>query len=384
VERYLNDEPIEARPPSAWYRFAKFARRHKAALVTVSVVAQALVLGTVVSVWQALRATTAEGEARRNEEAAEEARQQAEVRGDALAALNAKLRQARYIADMNLAHHSWAENNLIRTRELLELHRPTPSETDLRGFEWHYLNRLFHGELRAWQAHAGNVTAIAFTSDGKRLFSCGRVQPRRSRSVNEGRQVPREIKLWDVATGRQLPLGLHGPTDKVIHLAVSLDGTRLAAACGDQGIRLWDLTTGQESTLPRQAKDMIGLAWTWHLRLAERGKDATHFPTALASYAARAVKSVLVLPVRKGPTMSCRLWLSNGTIFSLASFPISRPSRTIPCARPGSAEQCRPRNCFSAWNASSRRTGSVPPRGLPGSKRSQRTIVPTTYARGSR
>jgi hypothetical protein len=38
-------------------------------------------------------------------------------------------------------------------------------------------------------------------------------------------------------------------------------------------------------------EEMIGLAWTWHLRLAEKGKDATHFPTALASYAARAVKS---------------------------------------------------------------------------------------------
>ena len=36
---------------------------------------------------------------------------------------------------------------------------------------------------------------------------------------------------------------------------------------------------------------MIGLAWKWHLRLAEKGKDATCFPTALASYAARAVRS---------------------------------------------------------------------------------------------
>jgi hypothetical protein len=38
-------------------------------------------------------------------------------------------------------------------------------------------------------------------------------------------------------------------------------------------------------------QDMIGLAWRWHLRLAENGKDATCFPTALASYAARAVRS---------------------------------------------------------------------------------------------
>jgi DNA-directed RNA polymerase specialized sigma24 family protein len=38
-------------------------------------------------------------------------------------------------------------------------------------------------------------------------------------------------------------------------------------------------------------QDMIGKAWQWHLRLAEKGKDATAFPTVLATYAARAVKS---------------------------------------------------------------------------------------------
>jgi hypothetical protein len=38
-------------------------------------------------------------------------------------------------------------------------------------------------------------------------------------------------------------------------------------------------------------QEMIGLAWEWHLRLAENGKDSTRFPTALATYAARAVKS---------------------------------------------------------------------------------------------
>jgi hypothetical protein len=37
--------------------------------------------------------------------------------------------------------------------------------------------------------------------------------------------------------------------------------------------------------------EMTGLCWQWHLRLAQRGKDAARFPTALASYAARAVRS---------------------------------------------------------------------------------------------
>ena len=37
--------------------------------------------------------------------------------------------------------------------------------------------------------------------------------------------------------------------------------------------------------------EMVALTWKWHCRLAERGKDSTRFPSALASFAARAVRS---------------------------------------------------------------------------------------------
>jgi tetratricopeptide (TPR) repeat protein len=60
VQRYLADEPVLACPPSAGYRFRKFARRHKAALVTALVVVAALLTGTAVATWQAVRATQAE------------------------------------------------------------------------------------------------------------------------------------------------------------------------------------------------------------------------------------------------------------------------------------------------------------------------------------
>jgi serine/threonine protein kinase len=59
VERYLNDEPVEACPPSAMYRFQKFSRRNKATLVTLALVAMSLLLGTAVSLWQAKKATDA-------------------------------------------------------------------------------------------------------------------------------------------------------------------------------------------------------------------------------------------------------------------------------------------------------------------------------------
>ena len=58
-----------------------------------------------------------------------------------------------------------------------------------------------------------------------------------------------ELRLWEAATGRRLAHGLKGPTDKVRHLALSPDGTRLAAVAWDHLIQVWDLTTGGLLTL---------------------------------------------------------------------------------------------------------------------------------------
>jgi tetratricopeptide (TPR) repeat protein len=45
IERYLNDEPVQACPPSKMYRFRKFARRNKALLTAGGAIAAALVIG---------------------------------------------------------------------------------------------------------------------------------------------------------------------------------------------------------------------------------------------------------------------------------------------------------------------------------------------------
>jgi len=44
VQRYLADEPVQACPPSVWYRFSKFARRHRAALAMAGIILSILVL----------------------------------------------------------------------------------------------------------------------------------------------------------------------------------------------------------------------------------------------------------------------------------------------------------------------------------------------------
>jgi tetratricopeptide (TPR) repeat protein len=51
VQRYLNDEPVLACPPSAWYRIRKFTRRNKATLATASVVGLAILLAAGSAGW---------------------------------------------------------------------------------------------------------------------------------------------------------------------------------------------------------------------------------------------------------------------------------------------------------------------------------------------
>src|SRR5689334_14430745 len=53
VMRHLTDQPVEACPPSAWYRLRKYARRNRVALTTAALVGLTLVTGTALSTWQA-------------------------------------------------------------------------------------------------------------------------------------------------------------------------------------------------------------------------------------------------------------------------------------------------------------------------------------------
>ena len=59
IQRYLEDEPIAARPPSASYQLQKFARRHKALVAGVAAVFVVLAGGVVASTSQAIRANRA-------------------------------------------------------------------------------------------------------------------------------------------------------------------------------------------------------------------------------------------------------------------------------------------------------------------------------------
>src|SRR5262249_34991970 len=53
IQRYLNNEPVVARPPSTIYRLQKVVRRHKVAVVAAATIAALLIVGAATMSWLA-------------------------------------------------------------------------------------------------------------------------------------------------------------------------------------------------------------------------------------------------------------------------------------------------------------------------------------------
>ena len=70
IRRYLNDEPVFARPPSAGYRISKFVRRNRLAVIAAGVAVSGLLIGFIFATAGFVRATQAEQKASREAESA--------------------------------------------------------------------------------------------------------------------------------------------------------------------------------------------------------------------------------------------------------------------------------------------------------------------------
>ncbi len=79
IERYLQDEPVEASPPSTGYRLRKFAWKHRSAFAAATTFASLLAIGAAVSTWQAWKAMAAERRAVAAQRGEAEQRKEAET-----------------------------------------------------------------------------------------------------------------------------------------------------------------------------------------------------------------------------------------------------------------------------------------------------------------
>jgi WD40 repeat protein/serine/threonine protein kinase len=270
VQRYLHDEPVQACPASAWYRFRKFARRNQVALLTAALIAVALVAGTVVSTWQTIRATLAgelaqarlQGEqaARKDADEALQAEKQAK---DQVSGSLKREQQSLYFQSIALAERQLSAGNVGRAEELLNACPP-----QLRGWEWHFLKRQRYDNAPPLQ-HPETVHPVAFSPDGRQIAS----------GCFDGM-----VRVWDVGTGKE-PHAMQGKATGITggqiiiirSLAWSPDGRYLAAAQQSGVVCVWNAATGDIlAPLPGHQKTAWQLAFSPDSRtLASASSDGT-------------------------------------------------------------------------------------------------------------
>ena len=133
-----------------------------------------------------------------------------------------------YVAHMRQAERDWEQGQIGRLHEMLDSHFPQPGQPDLRGWEWYYYLALCHREVMTLFGNSSGVLSVAWSPDGTRLASaCG-----------DG-----EIRIWDAATRQQIHTLTAGKDYGNHQLAWSPDGKRLASA--DQAVWIWDLAVGK-------------------------------------------------------------------------------------------------------------------------------------------
>ena len=271
VQRYLNDEHVEACPPTVTYRLRKYARKHKTAFAMASMSAALLLIGSVVSGWQAVRARRAEGDAvaertnaRQERDNALKARQaeadqrnlavaaqaKAQNERDAAKAEREKVRRLHYTASLNLIPTAWEADNIGSVLELLDEQRPKADEGDMRGFEWHYWDRLCHAEQRTLALDDdGRTWAGVFSGDGARFAYLW------NRKFSAADEVEAFVKVRDTGAGRELGSWKLKYPKGPVELHLNRDGTRLAMSArplptgaARQGILVfvWDVTSGKK------------------------------------------------------------------------------------------------------------------------------------------
>jgi WD40 repeat protein/serine/threonine protein kinase len=282
LRRFLEGDPVQARPVRGWERAARWVLRRPAvaALFAVSTLAAValIVVGAVLR--SERRVQLALREAAEQRDRAESAHKQVEEEAEKVKQKNLELERLRYLAEVNLAHQAWTEGQGARVRELFDRY---PSRPRSAGFEWDYLRRLLRPDTGLPEGHQGAVHGVAFSPDRKHLATAGHDAVRLWEAGGAGayrlvRTLPGPhspsyqvafsrdpggkqlaagyvdgtLAVWDVALGRGTRT-LKGHAEAALCLAFDPDGKHLVSGGQDGTVRTWDLETGEEATPRRRS-----------------------------------------------------------------------------------------------------------------------------------
>ncbi|MDC0325378.1 WD40 repeat domain-containing serine/threonine protein kinase [bacterium] len=150
IGRFLAQEPVEAVAPSSLYLFKKFAIRNMFMIGAGTAIGAALILGTSLAAWQAVKAhqkaeiaTQKTKEAVTAQFAADQARENERQQRTKAENSERQVKRSLYAADMLLAQYAAEDRDVKTGLDLLERFIPNSGEIDHRGWSWRY----YYGRL---------------------------------------------------------------------------------------------------------------------------------------------------------------------------------------------------------------------------------------------
>ena len=262
LSRWLRREPVTARRAGPARRLTKWVRRNPAVAALTVGLAAALVAGTVVSAWYAVKA-------RANERTADERSVQAkaaeERATDALA--RGQFEQARALRlagrpgwrDRSLALTAGTAALLARPRDF-DLPTDLPSTAELRGEA--VMALIARDAVPVRELPSGMMVITHFSPDGRRMIQ---LQPDAENQY--------ELHLTDLMTGAETGRRTLTPLEKPENLAflqirdISADGTRVLCRGLAQALEIRDVAAG---TLVAELSDSTGGVFLSHRALFSR------------------------------------------------------------------------------------------------------------------
>jgi eukaryotic-like serine/threonine-protein kinase len=208
LRRYLENQPVTARPASAMYQLRKFVQRHRiAAVVTIMLTILAIVASSagVIAI-------------RQKQEAQYQATRavQAQVQLLTQAAVQ-RLRDSDAVGAQRIILE------MLTNPEFPQGHTPT-------AISLFQQIRADDAQLAVLSGHDAIVLWAAYSPDGARIVTAA---------------VDKTARIWDARTGVELTV-LAGHSELVRSGAYSPDGTRIVTASDDKTARIWDARTGAQ------------------------------------------------------------------------------------------------------------------------------------------
>jgi len=250
LRRYLNDEPVMARPASSAYQLSKFIRRHRLAAGFVATV-------TILSIVASAAALIA-------------VRQKHQAEYQTAQALQAQARlltqaAAQRLKDLDVAGAQDLILEVLANPAFAQVHTPGAPGVfqDIRAADL---------QLVMLSGHNAGVDTAAYSPDGTRIVTASQDKTARIWDARTGIELAvlsghnagittaayspdgtgivtasqdKTARIWDARTGAQLAV-LSGHEDRVWSAAFSPDDAHIVTASGDKTVRIWDARTGTE------------------------------------------------------------------------------------------------------------------------------------------